>query len=132
MVDRLSGESGPKLHLVALNAPPEIQESFSNLATECCGHFHSYSFQQNSPGTKESPPVTEDSDVYRVRKEITKAESILCDLKGLEHGALGDELLQILREVSMHVHLHTCWQLKAQGWPNAKKCQHCLLYSFCT
>lgn len=100
MVDRLSGESGPKLHLVALNAPPEIQESFSNLAAECCGHFHSYS---PTEGTKESPPVTEDSDVYRVRKEITKAESILCDLKGLEHGALGDELLQILREVSTYI-----------------------------
>lgn len=97
MIDKLSGENAPKLHLVAFNTSEEIQSSLSNMSRECHGHFHSHTPLQ--PDAEEGASCSvRDSDIDRVREEVGKR--ILCELKGLEHGNLGQQLMETLREVS--------------------------------
>ena len=115
MVDRLSGEDAPRLHLVSFNGSHDVCTSLSYLALECHGHFHSFSptpppsvLAEEAGGEGQEGQVCEkrggysmvDSDVQRVREEIVKAERVLGELRNLEHGALGQQLLEILREVS--------------------------------
>ena len=123
MVDKLSGDNCPKLHLVAFGATPNVQATLRELAVESHGHYHSYSIgiQQYSsdsqqlaqvhnqqPGTDVGNKVSadvepaanlEDSDVESVKEEITKARRILIDIESLKHDFLDHSLLQLLREV---------------------------------
>ena len=45
----------------------------------------------------------EDSDVQRIKEHIVRAERVLSELKNLDHGKMGEQLLEILREVSIAV-----------------------------
>ena len=99
MMDKLSGENAPRLHLVSVDASQDIQASLSSLAAECQGHFHSYCSRSPATDGGEPSPVIEDSDIVRVREEIAKAQEVLCNLKSVEHGDLGTEIMDVLREV---------------------------------
>ena len=97
IVDRLSGENAPALHLVAFNAPQEVQTALYELATECKGHFHSYSTLQMQ---EDAAHTVSDTDIQKIREEIVKAEAVVSGLKSLECGALEQQLIETLREVS--------------------------------
>ncbi len=98
MIDKLSGEKAPRLHLVPYNGTKKIQESFRDLATESNGHFHSYFTQQEGSDINHK---VEDSDMYLVKEEIIKTEQILSSINDLKHGVFGDPLIAILREVCL-------------------------------
>lgn len=119
-MDRLGGEDAPRLHLVSFNAPQDVHATLSHLATECSGHFHSYcSTSQSERGGEadskvcsvldsSSCPIMEDSDIKRIKEEIVKAERVLGELKYLKHGEMGEQLLEILREVSECCFISAC------------------------
>ncbi len=99
MMDKLTGESAPRLHLVSFDASEDIKASLTHLATESHGHFHSYCSQPSSSEGEETTHSIEDTDITRVREEIVKTQEVLCNLKSMEHGALGSQIVEILREV---------------------------------
>lgn len=115
LIDRLSGEKAPKLHLVLFNSKEEA-EDFRDLVTDCCGHLHSYSSSLTQTAvtgdeTRRRHSV-EDSDIVQVEEEIVKAQRILNDLKSLDQGIIGASLIEILREVSstaLYAHLFCTW-----------------------
>lgn len=113
MIDKLSGENAPKLHLVAFNASEDIQRSLLDLSKECHGHFHSHTLEPDTlepgslePGSLEPDAMGDsgcsvrDTDITSVREEVVKAQRILSELRNLEHGNLGQDLIATLREVS--------------------------------
>ena len=94
MVEKLSGENAPKLHLVTFNAPDSIESAMDNLARETWGHFHSHTMQLGETNSE-----VKDSDINEIKEEIAKAQAVLCELKSLQHGNLGQQLLETIREV---------------------------------
>ena len=129
MVDKLTGEKRPKLHLVAFRGSSNVQTSFRDLARETHGHYHGYSpdyphndqlpnlrsnARQRAEGKSSGEgsgheqavenaigEMVEDSDVDSVKGEISKARKILIDIESLKSGLLDYTLLEQLREVSI-------------------------------
>lgn len=122
IVDKLSGETRPRLHLVAFRASQGVQTALRDLARESHGHYHGYSsdYSQQSPSDNQKladqglvadvdPDVgasvesvadlVKDSDINSVKDEIAKARSIIINIETLKHGLLDHVLLEELREV---------------------------------